>query len=152
MVLLLLLLLPAGFVAALVFAGCGLSGLRHSGRAARLRSLAALLAAVAAALYTWGLLHVAGAVVAAEDGGAGSSPLPPCRTPGQWERAQHVIDYSVDYVPLRFVCETTGGGAYAAEAVPVHVNPAVLVLALASAGCAGAAALGTRRRDTSGAA
>lgn len=111
-----------------------------------LRSLAAILGAVAAALYTWGLLHVAGAVIDAEDGGADSSPLRPCRTPGQWERALHVVDYTVDYVPLRFVCETKGGGSYAAESVPGYVNPGVLGSVLAAAGCAGAAALDSKRR------
>ncbi|QKV96319.1 hypothetical protein HUT19_35245 [Streptomyces sp. NA02950] len=148
---LLLLLLPAGLVTAFGLAGHGFSllgraGLRRTGRDARLRVLAALLGGAAAALYTWGLLLVAGAVLEAEDGGTDSSPLRPCRIPGQEERAQHVVDYSVSYVPLRFVCETTGGGSYAAESVPGYVNPAVLGFALAAVVSAGAATLESERR------
>ncbi|MFI7352324.1 hypothetical protein ACIBTP_00070 [Streptomyces avidinii] len=143
MALLLLLLLPALPVLTLGLLGHGIAGLR---RRRWHRPTAALLGACAAGLYAWGLLHVAGAVLAAEDGGAGSSPLLPCRTPGQEERASHVVDYSVDYVPLRFVCETTGGGSYAAESVPGYVNPAVLGLASAAAACVGAGALDAERR------
>lgn len=143
MALLLLLLLPALPLLTLGLLGYGIAPLR---RRRWHRTLAALLGACAAGLYTWGLLHVAGAVLAAADGGAGSSPLLPCRSPGQEERASHVVDYTVDYVPLRFVCETTGGGSYAAESVPGYVNPAVLGFALAAAVCGGAGALGARRR------
>ncbi|MEU9082283.1 hypothetical protein [Streptomyces sp. NPDC048357] len=143
MALLLLLLIPATPVVALGLLGYGLGTL---GRRGRHRNAAALLGAVAAGFYTWGLLHVAGAVVEAEDGGASSSPLLPCRTPGQEERAARVVDYSVDYLPLRFVCETTGGGSYAAESVPGHVNPAVAGLVLAAAGCAVVPALVSGRR------
>ncbi|MFC7307776.1 hypothetical protein ACFQVC_26575 [Streptomyces monticola] len=137
---LLVLFLPAGLISSLGLLGYGLgtlgrTGLRRADRRRRLRSGAALLGATAAAVYTWGLLHVAGAVLEAEDGGAGSSPLLPCRTPGQWERALTVVDYTVDYLPLRFVCETTDGGAYAAESVPDYVNPAALGLTLAAAVC-----------------
>ncbi|WP_406270431.1 hypothetical protein OHT93_18665 [Streptomyces sp. NBC_00191] len=151
MVMLLLLFIPVGLVAAFAFVGYGFGSLgraghRRAGREVWLRSLAAILGAVAAALYTWGLLHVAGAVLDAEDGGADASPLRPCRTPGQWERALRVVDYTVDYVPLRFVCETKGGGSYAAESVPGYVNPAVLGSVLAAAACAGAAALESKRR------
>ncbi|WP_328927622.1 hypothetical protein OG429_25745 [Streptomyces sp. NBC_00190] len=151
MALLLLLLIPAGLVAAFGLFGYGLvtlgrTGRRRTGRPVWKRGLAALLAGVAAAFYTWGLLYVAGAVVDAEDGGTDSSPLRPCRTPGQWERALTVVDYTVDYVPLRFVCETTGGGRYAAESVPGYINPAALGFALAAAVCAGAAALESERR------
>lgn len=158
MTLLLLLLIPAGLVTTCALLGYGLSGLGRAGlrrtdRRAWLRSAAALLGAVAAGLYTWGLLLVAGAVLEAEDGGTDSAPLRPCRTPGEWERALTVIDYSVDYVPLRFVCETTGGGSYSAEVVPGHVNPTVLLVALAAAGCAVGARLnpaGRARRDPAG--
>ncbi|MFF8192280.1 hypothetical protein ACF05L_15795 [Streptomyces bobili] len=55
-------------------------------------------------------------------------------TPGQEERASTVVDYTVSYVPLRFVCETSGGGSYASDTVPDYVNPGVLVLALTAAG------------------
>ncbi|MFF4431549.1 hypothetical protein ACFYZ4_20545 [Streptomyces sp. NPDC001513] len=147
MALLLLLLIPAAPVVALGLLGYGVATL---GRRGRHRNVAALLGAVAAGLYTWGLLHVAGAVVEAEDGGASSSPLLPCRTPGQEERAAKVVDYSVDYVPLRFVCETTGGGSYAAESVPGYVNPAVAGLTLAAAVCAVVPALVSGRRGVKG--
>jgi hypothetical protein len=52
----------------------------------------------------------------------------------------------VDYLPLRFVCETGDGGRYATDAVPGHVNPSVFGFALAAAVCAGAAALESERR------
>ncbi|MCH5676980.1 hypothetical protein [Streptomyces gilvus] len=51
-----------------------------------------------------------------------------------------MVDYTVSYVPLQFVCETRGG-SYAAATVPGFLNPAVLGLALASAAGAGTAAL-----------
>ncbi|MEW1645662.1 hypothetical protein [Streptomyces sp. NPDC091219] len=106
-----------------------------------LRKLALAAGLAAFALYLWGLLHVLGALIQAEDGGAGSSPILPCRTTdGEKDgpedpRAVHVVDYSVDFVPLRFVCETTGGGSYIAGAVPGYVNPAVFGLVLAGLGC-----------------
>ncbi|MFJ5217663.1 hypothetical protein ACIP98_23465 [Streptomyces sp. NPDC088354] len=44
--------------------------MRGAGREVRLRSGAALLGACAVAMYTCGLLHVAGDVIEAEDGGS----------------------------------------------------------------------------------
>ncbi|WP_328535231.1 hypothetical protein [Streptomyces sp. NBC_00344] len=155
MVLLLLLFIPVGLLLSFAFAGysfgtLGRIGLRRADRETWFRCLAAFLAAVAAAVYTWGLLVVGLAVLDAEDGGAGSSPLQPCRTPGQWERALHVVGYTVDYVPLRFVCETKDGGSYAAESVPGYVDPAALGFALAAVVCVGAAALGSEHRTGKG--
>ncbi|MFE2216416.1 hypothetical protein ACFW93_31310 [Streptomyces canus] len=98
-----------------------------------LRGFAALAGAVAAAVYAWGLLYVAGAVLEAEDGGADSSPIRPCRADA---RAVHVIDYSVGFLPLSFVCETSDGGSYPADEVPAYVTPAAVGLAVAAAGCA----------------
>ncbi|MFJ1600222.1 hypothetical protein [Streptomyces sp. NPDC088261] len=142
----LLLLIPVALITAFGLAGYGFGvlgrvGVRGAGRVVWLRCLGSLLGAGAVAVYTWGLLLAAGAVLAAEDGGASSSPLLPCRTPGQWERASQVIDYRVDYVPLRFVCETTGGGSFATDAVPGYVNQAVVGFALGGVVCAGAAAV-----------
>lgn len=147
---LLLLLIPAGLVLPFALVGYGLGtlgriGLARADRRVWLRSAAALLGAAAATLYAWGLLIVGLTVLEAEDGGAGSAPLRPCRTPGQWERSSSVVDYTVHYVPLRFVCETKDGGTYTAESVPDHVNPAVLGLALAAAVCVGVAALESER-------
>ncbi|WP_020121156.1 hypothetical protein [Streptomyces canus] len=99
----------------------------------RLRGTATLAGAGALAVYVWGLLHLVGAVLEAEDGGTGSAPLPPCR--GNEQVAQ-VIDYSVGYLPLSFDCETTGGGSYTADVIPAYVNPAAVGLALAAVGCA----------------
>ncbi|WP_171168621.1 hypothetical protein [Streptomyces sp. I05A-00742] len=151
----LLFLVPAGLIFVFALAGYGLgtlgqAGLRSADRGRWLRSGTAVLGAGAVALYTWGLLHVAVAVWDAEDHGAGSSPSPSCRTPGQEERASAVVGYGVDYLPLRFLCETTGGGSYDPESVPGYVNPAALGFALATAVCAGAAALDARRRAGSG--
>lgn len=148
---LLLLFIPAGLAVAFGLTGRGIAVLarRRSGRPVWHRGLAALLGAVAAALYTWGLLHLAGTVLEAEGGGADSSPIRPCRVPGQTERAASVVGYRVDYLPLRFVCETKGGGEYApASAVPGYIGPAALGFALAAAVCAGAGAAGSRRADS----
>jgi len=125
---------------------------RTGGRVAWVSLLAVFLAAAASGMYTWGLLHVGGAVMEAEDGGTDSSPLRPCRTPGQPHRAEKVVDYSVGFVPLRFVCERDDGGSYVADSVPGYVNPALLGLTLATAACAGGAALDARRRDREAAA
>jgi len=106
-----------------------------------LRKLATVAGLAAFALYLWGLLHVLGALVQAEDGGADSSPILPCRTTNGQEdgpedpRAAQVVDYSVNFVPLRFVCETTGGGSYVTDTVPGYVNPALFGLVSASLGC-----------------
>ncbi|UQX05303.1 hypothetical protein [Streptomyces sp. RerS4] len=155
MVLLLLVLVPAAVVGMCVLVGYGLTGLgraafRRGGPEGWLRGFAGLLGGFAVACYAWGLLHVVGAVLGAEDGGTSSSPLIPCRTPGQEERAATVIDYTVAYVPLRFVCETTGGGSYAAESVPAYVNPAVFGLAVGAAVCRGAVGVLAGRRDGGG--
>lgn len=148
---LLMLLALVGAVTAFALVGYGLgtlgrAGMRRTEREVRLRCLGALLGAVAAAVYAWGLLLAAGAVLDADDGGTDSSPPRPCRTPGQEERALHVVGYRVDFVPLRFVCETEGGGSYAARSVPAYVTPAALGCALAAAMCAGTAAVGSKRR------
>ncbi|MCX5238026.1 hypothetical protein [Streptomyces prunicolor] len=106
-----------------------------------LRKLAFAAGLAAFALYLWGLLYVLGAILQAEDGGADSSPMLPCRTTNGEEggpvdpRAAHVVDYSVGFAPLRFDCEMTGGGSYVANTVPGYVNPAVFGLVLASLGC-----------------
>ncbi|MCF4138857.1 hypothetical protein L1856_22130 [Streptomyces sp. Tue 6430] len=86
MALLLLLVVPGGLVAAFAFTGyavgsLGRTGLRAADRTVWLRSAAALVAAVAALLYTWGLLHVVAAVAETWEGGTESAPLPPCLTP-----------------------------------------------------------------------
>lgn len=97
-------------------------------RGALLRGLALCSGALALALYCWGLLNVLGTVLDAEDGGTDSSPVRPCRTEGV-----EAVDYTVDYVPLRFVCETRGGGSYVADSVPGYVNPGAFGFALAGA-------------------
>jgi hypothetical protein len=99
----------------------------------RLRGTAVLAGSGAVAAYVWGLLHLAGAVLEAEDGGTNSAPIPPCRGNDQ---AVHVIDYAVGYLPLSFDCEMKDGGSYTAEVIPAYVNPAAVGLALAAVGCA----------------
>lgn len=56
----------------------------------------------------WGLAHLVGAVMDAAENGADSAPLRPCRAPGREQRAQDPgsVDYTVRYLPIRFVCET----------------------------------------------
>ncbi|MFF3332259.1 hypothetical protein ACFYWX_22310 [Streptomyces sp. NPDC002888] len=152
MLYLLLLLVIAAAVTAFGLTGFGFgqlarTGVRRAGAATGLRVLAALTGAAAVAVYAWGLLIVSGAVLTAEDGGTDSAPPQSCRTPGWWERHQQgieIVDYTVDFVPLGFVCETSDGGSYDTGDVPGYVNPAAFGLALASAGCA----LGARRSPT----
>ncbi|NUP22558.1 MAG: hypothetical protein HOZ81_42170 [Streptomyces sp.] len=134
MLLLLLLLVVIASAAAVALCGYGgrtLSdqGIRRSGSPVVLRGLAALAGSGACALYAWGLLTLCGPVMTAQDGGADSTPPRPCRTP----------DYSVQFIPLAFVCETSEGDShvsYDSGDVPGYLNPAVLALALTAAGCA----------------
>lgn len=112
-----------------------------------LRMSAALAGAAAIAVYAWGLLHVAGSLMEAEDGGTDSAPARPCRTSGWLERHERGIEisgYSVSYVPLGFVCETSDGGSY--DIVPGYVDPAAVGFALAGAGCAVSAGYVTELR------
>ncbi|MEF9904154.1 hypothetical protein [Streptomyces sp. P9-A2] len=143
------------FPLALLLAGCsfglvgygfgsvadGLSGLKER-RTAVLRGLAALAAAGAVAVYAWGLLSLFGTLVAAEDGGADSAPVRPCRTAGWMEQHRagiEIVGHRASFVPLGFVCETSDGGSYDNGDVPGYVNPAVASLALAALACAVAA-------------
>lgn len=146
---LLLLLILIGAVTVCGFVGYGFgslgrAGLRRSGRQVWLRSVAALLFAFAVAVYTLGLLCAAGAVLSAEDHGASSAPMVPCRSAGD-ERAAHVVDYTVQFAPLRFVCETKDGGHYASDDVPVWFNLIVLGAGLAAGACAAAATTSLKR-------
>ncbi|WP_031090915.1 hypothetical protein [Streptomyces sp. NRRL WC-3549] len=147
---LLLLLVPLGIIVALGLAGYGFGtlgrvGVREAGRALRFRCGAAVLGAVAVALYTWGMLHLVGATMDAEDSGTASAPMRSCRTADEarWYRS---VDYRVEYIPLRFVCETSDGGSYASDAVPGYIGPAVPAFALAAVGCGGAALVESDRR------
>ncbi|MFF5102269.1 hypothetical protein [Streptomyces sp. NPDC000134] len=107
---------------------------------ARLRVLAGCAGAAAVLLYLWGALCVAWAVMEAEDDGAGSAPMLPCRIAGHPERAARTVDYSVSWLPLDFRCETADGESYAPGSVPGYVNPGTAALALTAA--AGAVAAG----------
>jgi hypothetical protein len=114
-------------------------GVRRSGLPVILRGVAALTGAAAFAVYAFGLLGVIGAIMTAQDGGTDSAPPQSCRTAGWWERHEQgieIVDWSVSYVPLGFVCETSDGGSYDNGDVPGYVNPAALGLALVAAGCA----------------
>ncbi|GGU53798.1 hypothetical protein [Streptomyces daghestanicus] len=113
--------------------------------AAGLRTLAWWTGAAAVLLYLWGLLHLAFAVLAAEDGGTGSAPLRPCRAAAHPERAERVTGYSVSYLPLRFRCETPDGDGYPSDAVPGYVTSGAAVLALACAASAVTAGYATGR-------
>ncbi|MFD5573560.1 hypothetical protein [Streptomyces cadmiisoli] len=134
---LLLLLLVIGVVTAVGLSGYAFGtiaghGVRRASRPARLRFLAALTGAGAAALYTWGALHVLGGDIAAGDGGAGSAPIRPCLEAGGPERGARTLRTSVSVIPIRLVCHTSTGERYTA-AVPGYVNPAVAVLSLSGA-------------------
>lgn len=147
-----LVLLAAALVGAIVvvvLAICGLVAVgrrRGRSRQSRLRGTAFLMGAVAVALYVWGMLHVAGAVLEAEDGGTDSSPLRPCREAGI-EVAYHVDGYDVGYLPLRFDCQVDGRTAYTTSTVPGYVNPATALLGLLAVtfGVLAARSTGVRR-------
>ncbi|MFG1843526.1 hypothetical protein ACGFH8_34415 [Micromonospora sp. NPDC049175] len=100
----------------------------------RLRAAALLAGAATVGVYAWGLLHLGYAVLQAEDGGAGSFPIAPCREAGP-QRASQVDGYDVSYLPLRFECHLSGGGAYVTSTVPGYVNPGTVVLGLLTATC-----------------
>ncbi|QIJ66560.1 hypothetical protein G7Z13_13530 [Streptomyces sp. JB150] len=104
-----------------------------------LRGAAAVAASVAFAVYGWGLLGLAGALMDAEDGGTGSAPVRPCQASG-WEQGAGVVGYDVTWVPLAFVCETSDGGSHGSGDVPAYVNPLVFVFGVAAAGGALSAA------------
>jgi hypothetical protein len=138
----LLLAAPVTFLGLLGYA-FGRAGAWRTGPAV-MRSLAALLAAAAVCCYGLGLLGLAATALDAEDGGADSAPLIPCRVPGEPHRADHVTGYTVRYVPLRFVCQTSDGHDYAAPGLPGWLTTSAAGLALASAALAGTAAARTR--------
>ncbi|MFI8951296.1 hypothetical protein ACIGO6_32855 [Streptomyces sp. NPDC053750] len=110
------------------------------------RVVAAVAGGAAALLYAWGLVCVGFAVMEAEDGGTGSSPMRPCRTGVSPELSGRVIDYSVSYLPLRFSCETVDGEAYDSADIPGYVNPGVAVLALTAVASAVGAGYATELR------
>lgn len=122
-------------------------------RGSLLRGLALCSGALALALYCWGLLRLFGAVLEAEDGGTDSAPIRPCRTGHTSQASQatgvETLGYSIGYLPLRFVCETRGGGSYVSDSVPGYVNPGALGFALAGVtlaiGAGYEAELGARR-------
>ncbi|MET7274232.1 hypothetical protein ABZS59_24005 [Streptomyces flaveolus] len=122
----------------------GVPALRGPG--APLRVVAAVAGGAAALLYVWGALCVGTAVMQAEDGGTGSSPLRPCRTGVSPELSGRVVDYSVSYLPLRFRCETGDGDGYASADIPGYVNPGLAVLALTAVASAVAAGCATELR------
>ncbi|MET7705241.1 hypothetical protein [Micromonospora sp. NPDC005413] len=90
------------------------------------------------------LLHLGYAVMQAEDGGAGSFPIEPCREAGP-QRAGQVDGYEVSYLPLRFECHLSSGGAYVTSSVPGYVNPTTAVLGLITATCGVLAATTAQR-------
>ncbi|WP_327041821.1 hypothetical protein OG400_01175 [Micromonospora ureilytica] len=108
--------------------------LRSNERVGRLRAVALLAGAATVAVYAWGLLHLGFAVLRAEDGGAGSSPIEPCREAGP-QLASLVVGYDVSVLPLRFECRLSGGGTYVTSSVPGYVNPVAAGLGLVTATC-----------------
>ncbi|MEK8109508.1 hypothetical protein NKG94_43040 [Micromonospora sp. M12] len=117
---------------------------RANERPGWLRAAAFLAGAATVGVYAWGLLHLGYAVLRAEDGGAGSSPIEPCREAGP-QRASQVDGYDVGYLPVRFECHLSGGGTFVTSSVPAYVNPATTVLGLVAATCGVLAATTARR-------
>ncbi|MDG4783544.1 hypothetical protein O7614_28215 [Micromonospora sp. WMMD961] len=103
-------------------------------RSGRLRAAALLVGAATVAVYAWGLLHLGYAVMRAEDGGAGSFPIEPCREVGP--RVASMVDgYDVSFLPLHFECHLSGGGSYVTSSVPGYVTPTTIVLGLVAVTC-----------------
>jgi len=117
---------------------------RHS-RAELLRAGAILALGVAVGVYTWGMGHVLLAVMNAEDGGTGSSPLLPCRGEAAPEMVSQVVDYRVGWVPLRFQCLLSDGRSYTTSAVPWYVNPVAWTFGVAGVAGLVAPAVSARR-------
>ncbi|SDL23289.1 hypothetical protein [Streptomyces indicus] len=133
-----LVVLVGSLVGAVALFGYGIGQLLPGAATARdrvLRGSAALTGAAAVALVAWGLLCVGGTVVSAEDGGADSSPIIPCRT-GDADRDALITDYSVSYVPLGFKCTRSDGGRYLTDDVPPYVNPGIAAFGLTGIGAA----------------
>ncbi|MEH0929234.1 hypothetical protein [Micromonospora sp. CPCC 205558] len=142
----LLLAALAGAVIATVLTVRGFRAVfRNSERSPRLRAAALLFGAGAVAMYAWGLLHLSYAVLQAEDGGAGSSPVEPCRQAGP-QMAGLVDGYDVSFLPLRFECRLTGGGTYVTSSVPGYVTQSTIALGLISVIC-GALPVRTAQRQ-----
>ncbi|RAN98090.1 hypothetical protein GAR05_03223 [Micromonospora saelicesensis] len=143
----LLLAALGGAATAAILTVRGLGAVLRKGERSRsgwLRAAALLAGAGAVAMYAWGLLHLGYAVMRAEDGGAGSFPIEPCREGGS-QLASQVDGYGVSYVPLRFECHLSGGGTYVTSSVPGYVNPVTSVLGLITASCGVLAAATTQR-------
>ncbi|MFE0174132.1 hypothetical protein ACFWZ2_17600 [Streptomyces sp. NPDC059002] len=144
--LLFLVVLVAAIVALGLFGyGCG----AVTRRGPAVRAVAALLGAVAAAAYALGGVCLGLTVLDATDGGADSAPMRPCRVAGP-ERANHVVDYEVEFVPLGFTCvvEDSGGEDYGVgdEAVPHELNLVAFGSGAAAVGAGLAGAYAKRRR------
>ncbi|SCE92872.1 hypothetical protein [Micromonospora chokoriensis] len=127
-----------GAVAATILAVGGFRAMvrRQPGR---LRAAALLVGAGAVAVYAWGLLHLGYAVMQAENGGTGASPIEPCREVGP-QVASMVDGYGVSLFPVHFEFHLTGGGSYVTSSVPGYVTPATVALGLITVICAAFAA------------
>lgn len=96
------------------------------------RALGLLAGGLALGTYAWGLVHVAGGWLEAEDGGTDSSPLRPCRDHLEEERALQVVGYDLDVIPPGFSCELSDGTSVEIPVVPAYVTPVVMVLGAAA--------------------
>lgn len=134
--------LLAGPITAAILAVRGFGAVRKNRgnpRRGWLRMAALLAGSGAVSVYVWGMLHVTWAVMEAEDGGTGSSPLIPCREAGV-PIIDHVRGYDVDFIPLRFQCQLDDGTAYTTSDVAAYVTPAAALLGLTAVICGGLAA------------
>ncbi|MEU3597418.1 hypothetical protein ABZ714_01580 [Streptomyces sp. NPDC006798] len=96
--------------------------------ASLLSSAAALTGAAAAGVYAWGMLGAVAATLDAADTGGGPAPLRVCPT----ETAESLAEHGVEFLPLRYVCETEDGATYVTDDVPGYVTPVALSFATAS--------------------
>lgn len=112
-------------------------GVRASSPTVRYRSLAALAAGAAVAVYVWGAVHLL-----VLDGSARDDA---CKRAVGAARAMHIDAYRPTYIPLRLGCHVAGGRTYSVG-VPGYANPTVLALAALAVVLAVAAALESERK------
>ncbi|MFE9799957.1 hypothetical protein ACFYP6_13900 [Streptomyces goshikiensis] len=126
----------------LALAVCGVylivSATRRGGQAdttwGQWRYVALLCACGALGFYLWGCSHL----LFLDE----TRQFEACLEAGGPEKAARVNAFVGDFIPLRLLCRTDGGGSYSAG-VPGYVNPVVAVLTLGTA-AAGAYATSLR--------
>ncbi|MEV0782981.1 hypothetical protein AB0I52_08335 [Streptomyces sp. NPDC050423] len=131
--------LVAGVLGVYACVSVARNGVRRSGSLVLFRSVAALAAAGAAALYVWGALHLALLDETRRDLACKEAVGP--------AHVMEIDSYRPAYIPLGLGCHVATGTTYPAG-VPGYVNPAAAALALTAVVLGGFSALESERRVT----